>query len=200
MYHKTIILTITAALALGACNSSEKKPADDSSATIQATPEAPAAPAGFNLEQIPVSDKPLGTFPYVQLGKGYTNYEKNPVAAGDSAYFWVGDHFEVPKGSVFFSRVKGEGTWSDEAFIAAVTDSVTALGGVKVHEGKVPYSRLTEIEQNRMRFNSGYGFIAYKPTTTYVIRRADKTIWVQATPTDDGASAGWLVLESNTVK
>ncbi|WP_423737879.1 hypothetical protein [Chitinophaga caseinilytica] len=197
MQHKTIYLTISAAILLAACNNGGKKTTSDSIPETPAPVEAPAATAAFSLEKVPMSDKPLGTFPYVNLAKDYANAEQNPIAKGDSALFWVGDHFEVVKGNVFFSRVKGGGTWSDAAFLQAVGDSVVALGGVKVNESQVPSDRITEIEQNRLRFNSGYGFIGFKPTATYVIRRADNIIWVQATPTDDGASAGWIVVETN---
>lgn len=207
------ILTIAAsATVLLACNSGKKGNTTDSTNTTTTqennTPAAPeaAAPAAkaFDLNAIPVSDKPLGAFPYFELPEGYYNYNKNKVVDYDVAYFWVKDHFEKPEGKIFYDyiRAKEGKSYSDLELTKNLDAVITGAGGVKISEAKVPSdSAYDKIPQdNRLKYANGYGFIGYKTTNTYLIRRADKNIWVQFTPSDDGASICWMVLETKALQ
>ncbi|MFT3675166.1 MAG: hypothetical protein QM781_04635 [Chitinophagaceae bacterium] len=197
MKTRATLIVLSFCLFMTACNN-EKKAEPETTATEE-KPKEPAAPANTaNLDQLPVSDKPLGVFPYITLPANYEDAAKNPVQEADSAYFWVVDHFEAPKGKVFFGRIKAKGgsAYSDQELLKAVQDTVTALGGFKVSDMTVPdHGIATMNEQQKLKHNAGYGFLGFKPTATYVIRRAAGRIWVQVTPTDDGVSAGWIVLE-----
>lgn len=207
------ILTIAAsATVLLACNSGKKGNTTDStntSATSEnSTPAAPeaAAPVAktFDLNAIPVSDKPLGAFPYFELPEGYYNYNKNKIVDYDVAYFWVGDHFEKPEGKIFYDyiRAKEGKSYSDLELTRNLDAVITGVGGVKISEAKVPQdSAYNNIPQNnRLKYSNGYGFLGYEPTSTYLIRRADKNIWIQFTSSDDGASICWLILETKALK
>lgn len=194
-----LFLAVSVTCILSACGGNNDKKNTEPATTEPAKQEAVASNSRFDLTKIPVSDRPLGQFPYLQLPAGYINFDKNPVAEADSAYFWVTDHFEIPTGKIFFSRVQAKAgtTYSDAALLQGISDSVSTLGGVKISELKVPDDqRALMSEANWLKFLNGYGFIGFKTTTVYVIRRADKTIWIQTTPTDDGVSAGWMILEA----
>ncbi|SIO54334.1 OmpA family protein [Chitinophaga niabensis] len=206
------ILTIAAsATVLLACNSGKKGNTTDSTNTTttteNTTPAAPEAATpvakGFDLNAIPVSDKPLGAFPYFELPEGYYNFNKNKIADYDVAYFWVKDHFEKPEGKIFYDyiRAKEGKSYSDLELTKNLDAVITGAGGVKVSEMKVPQDSASVIpENNRLKYMTGYGFIANAVTTTYLIRRADKNIWVQFTPSDDGSSICWMVLETKALK
>lgn len=205
------ILTIAAsATVLLACNSGKKGNTTDSTNTTtteNTTPTAPeaAAPVAktFDLNAITVSDKPLGAFPYFELPEGYINYFKNKVVDYDVAYFWVGDHFEKPEGKIFYDYIRAkEGKSYSELELTKNIDAViTGAGGVKLTEMKVPQDSASVIpENNKLKYMTGYGFIANAITTTYLIRRADKNIWIQFTPSDDASSICWLILETKALK
>ncbi len=206
-------LTIAAsATVLFACNSSQKQhPAEDSTTTPQtssaapasATTAAPAAGIAFDINAIPVSDKPLGEFPYFNLPEGYKNFSNNKIADFDVAFYWVKDHFERPEGKIFYNRITAkEGkSYSDLELARNLEEVITGVGGVKVSDMKVPGDSSHAIpENNGLKYMDGYGFVSNAVTTTYLIHRADRNIWIQLTPTDDGVSAGWMILETKPFK
>jgi len=197
MKTRVTLIVVSFCLFMAACNNEKKN--EPETTTAEEKPTQPATSSDpANLDQLPVSDKALGAFPYITLPANYEDVGKNPVSEADSAYFWVADHFEVPKGKVFFGRIKAKGgsNYSDEELLKAIQDTVTVLGGFKVSDMTVPdHGIATMNEQQKLKHNAGYGFLGFKPTATYVIRRATGRIWAQVTPTDDGVSAGWLILE-----
>ncbi|MRG47223.1 hypothetical protein GFS24_19030 [Chitinophaga sp. SYP-B3965] len=201
--HLRILTIAASATILLACNSGKKGNTADSTSQDTTTAPAPAAAAPvaktFDLNAIPVSDKPLGAFPYFELPEGYYNYNKNKVVDFDVAYFWVGDHFEKPEGKIFYDyiRAKEGKSYSDLELTKNLDAAITGAGGVKLTEMKVPQDSATAIpENNKLKYLTGYGFISHAVTTTYLIRRADKNIWAQLTPSDDGASICWMILET----
>lgn len=209
MYIRLLTIAASATILL-ACNAGKKGNSSDSTNTTTLPAPAPdpaaaTAPVAktFDLNAIPVSDKPLGAFPYFELPEGYYNYNKNKVVDYDVAYFWVGDHFEKPEGKIFYDyiRAKEGKSYSDLELTKNLDAVITAVGGVKLTEMKIPGDSSNVIpENNRLKYMTGYGFISQAVTTTYLIRRADKNIWVQFTPSDDGASICWLVLETKALK
>lgn len=208
---KTNLLTLsTMACLFLACHSEKKQQNSGDSTITTSTTTTNTVPAGttattkkFDLNTVPVSDKPLGAFPYFNLPDGYQNFSKNAIVNFDVAYFWVKDHFERPEGKIFYDRITAkEGkSYSDLELIRNLDDVITKVGGLKVSEGKVPSDSSSVIPQNNgLKYMNGYGFISNAVTTTYLIRRADKNIWIQTTPTDDGVSAGWMILETKPFK
>lgn len=211
MRLKSLTIAVSATV-LFACNSSQKQHnTEDSTAAPQANSAAPeaapaAAPAAgpaFDINAIPVSDKPLGAFPYFNLPEGYKNYSNNKIADFDMALYWVKDHFERPEGKIFYNRITAkEGkSYSDLELARNLEELITGIGGVKVSEVKVQGDSAYAIPQNnKLKYMDGYGFIGNAVTTTYLVRRADRNIWIQLTPTDDGSSAGWMILETKPFK
>jgi OOP family OmpA-OmpF porin len=209
---KKMNLGKTAAIALSvliiSCNSGGKKDQqgteNDSipAAEQTATPTASKAKV-FDINAYPVSEKALGAFPYFNLPEGYYNYNKNKPVDYDRAYFWVGDHFEKPEGKIFYDYVRAkEGkSYSDLELSKNIEQIITEAGGVKITESKVPQDSVPNIpENNGLKYKDGYGFIGQMPTVTYLIRRTDRNIWIQHTPTDDGSSIGWMILETKPFK
>lgn len=207
---RTSMTLIATTVLMISCKSSSQQETEqtqtDSAETIATTSEASTAPAarGFDYNAVPVSSEPLGAFPYFSLPEGYQNSGNNEIADYDRFYVWVGDHFERPEGKIFYDRVTAkEGkSYSDLELARSLDELISSVGGVKISEGTVPQdSAYNNIPQDhRLKYISGYGFIGYKVTTIYLIRRADRNIWIQFTPADDGASMGWAVVETKPFK
>lgn len=191
-----------------ACNSNKKQnDVTDSTDSLVSTPTTTtpevASAKKFDINSVPVSEKPLGAFPYFNLPENYEDTSKNTIADYDVAYFWVKDHFEKPEGKIFYSRIKAkEGkSYSELEVTRNLDELIKSVDGVKVSEMKVPAdSSHTIPDNNRVKYMNGYGFMANAITKTYLIRRSDRNIWVQITPYDDAVSAGWMVLETKPFK
>ncbi|WP_166920008.1 OmpA family protein [Flavobacterium poyangense] len=208
MKIKTLTLALIACITL-ACNSNKKQnDTTDNTDSLVAAPTSPEAAvktsaSKFDINSVPISDRTLGAFPYFNLPENYEGTPKNNTADFDVAYFWVKDHFEKPEGKIFYARITAkEGkSYSDLEVARNLEEIIKSVDGVKVSEMKVPVdSSHTLPENNRIKYMNGYGFIANAVTTTYLIRRADKNIWVQLTPGDDAVSAGWMILETKPFK
>jgi len=205
MNFKTLTI-ITGTCLLFACNSEKKQQqAQDTAISATSATTAPAAPTttAFDINAVPISDKPLGAFPYFGLPENYMNFSKHEVVDYDVAYFWVKDHYEKPEGKIFYNRITAkEGKpYSDLELAKNLNDVITGAGGVKVSEMKIPSDSTKNVpENNSLKYMHGYGFVGSQVTTVYLIRRADRNIWVQLTPTDDGNSAALMILETKPFK
>ncbi|MBT2623496.1 hypothetical protein [Chryseobacterium sp. ISL-6] len=196
-----ILISAMTVLAITACSQSKKNSQESKPQKKETTTGTkPLKNVGFDINSIPVSDKKLGDFPYISLPEGYDNVSDNPISDSDKAYFWVGDHFEQPVGKIFFSRIKAKDgkTYSETELLKGIQEKIISLGGKKINESKVTSDISATDEANKVKYVSGYGFIGYATTYTYLIRNADKNVWIQITPTDDGASVGWIILEAKS--
>ncbi|SEN56942.1 OmpA family protein [Flavobacterium sp. CF108] len=208
MKIKTLTLSIVIACMAFACNSNKKQSEEnatsiDSSQTTSAEPQTTISAKKFDINSVPVSNKSLGSFPYFNLPENYEGTPKDNTADYDVAYFWVKDHFEKPEGKIFYARITAkEGkSYSDLEVAKNLDELIKSVDGVKVSEMKTPSdSSYTVPDNNRVKYMNGYGFMANAITTTYLIRRPDRNIWVQLTPGDDAVSAGWMVLETKPFK
>lgn len=186
--------------ALGACGAEGSRPADrptEGASTGAATAGNEASAAGaFDLSAVPVSAAPLGAFPYFSLPDGY-------VSTGEVTHdffsfpFWVKGAFRAVEGKVYMSMIEPE---DDQQFsrlelqrnIEAV---INRAGGIKVSQAPVTTEAINGLgDQTISDTTAGTGDIYNNEVATYVIRRADKTIWVHF---DAGnSSAGLTVAET----
>lgn len=102
---------------------------------------------------------------------------------GTTFPIWLGGSFQMVQGDVHWMRWGAEpGKTLSREDVAGATDAmVTAAGGVKIVSGQISetaYRGLTEAKRTELL--SAFGDVTNSPTTTYVIRRADKTIWVHS--------------------
>lgn len=173
------VVLALAALSLTACGQPEAAKAPATEPTT-ATPEA--APATFDLSAVPVSTAPLGASPYFTVPAGY-RAEATGVIQATRFPIWTGAGFQTVEGDVHWTRI-GETpgkTLSRLEVERAIEAQVLAAGGVRVASGQVPEAVVAALpEATRTELLDALGDNTNSPTTTYVIRRADKTIWVNA--------------------
>lgn len=208
-----VISTLAASFAVSACH---KKPeattttveqTTTAAAPVQPTATAPApAPAAadaapttngpkFDKASVPVSTVALGAFPYLALPTGY-------VAGGpetlDLARFpvWVGDHFEWIEGKVYQANIEvAEGkTFSKYELQRNVENLIAQAGGKKIVETQLPSDFREKLNPDARQVEKGLGDIISNPVVVFLIRRADKDIWVNFVSSTSRGS--WAVIET----
>ena len=167
----------------------------------EATPAAPAATAAevaFDIGKIPVSDKPLPAWPYVALAAGY-HYDNNENLAEQSKDLarvpvWTGGQLLWVEGKTFSDAIRSDDgkTYSKFEVRKNLQQAIESLGGVRLSETsydeatyKANEKALDDFRQEFDRIRDAYWYDA--DADTYVIRRADKAIWIVAQiRNDDG--------------
>src|SRR5690606_2180760 len=151
------------------------------------------APGAFDPSTVPLSTASLGAFPYFSLPDGYgrTGEETHDFFVFP---FWVNGVFVPVEGRVHMSMIEPE---DDKQFSRLelqrnVEAVIRRLGGVKVSEAPVPIEAINALgDQMISETTAGTGDIYNNAVATYVIRRADRTIWVHF---DAGSSSGGLTV------
>src|SRR5690606_13212285 len=160
-------------------------------ADAQATPAAPTA-AAFDISAIPVSDKPLPEWPYVVLPAGYAYDDADDIAGSSKdlarVAVWTGGQLLWVEGRVFDDGIDNieDKTYSRFELRKNLQQAIEALGGVRVAERsfdeatyKANEKALDDFRQEFDAIRDAYWYDA--DADTWVIRRADKAIWVVLT-------------------
>lgn len=161
-----------------------------------AAPATPATPA-FDIESIPVSDAALGEFPYFSLPAGYEPMNR-PVEMDYARFpFWTGESFEWVEGRSYEASigiVSGK-DWSEFELRKNLETLLEGVGAVKVASSKIPPEWIEKLDKDTTQGHiEGIGDIYNEPATVYVIRRADRNIWVHFVT--NTAMGNWLVMET----
>ncbi|MES2486382.1 MAG: OmpA family protein, partial [Bacteroidota bacterium] len=145
---KKITLCLLLAVAVSAC---KIKTTQTTESTDSVTA---AADTTFNLDNIPVSDKDLGTFPFLAPPPLYSyNYqqEANPknIKATDKEYMAVNGKLIAREGKTFKINIDLHRT-DEKRFDAAVVqkyyeDKIKELGGIQVNN-----TEITQAEYDRV--------------------------------------------------
>jgi len=211
-----LIGTCTLALVLSACGGTSapehvetQAPAAAATPPVEETDSASVAAAAedaaFTLDSVPVSEVALGEFPYLRLPDGYV-YTDRADSDYDRVAFWTGDRLEWVEGRVFGARVLGDGDQGKTFVLLEYQRNMQAAiqqaGGQRIVEGQWPRELRDELAKADpdlgVRYNGGLGDIWNRPVETFVIRRADRAIWIQVTGYQHGGSL--LVAETAAVE
>lgn len=218
MVTKTVLASCVAMVLLVGCKAKEtpavetppaaaaaQAPAEAPATTTQAPAATAVAPAAsvFDINSIPVSDKPLPAWPYVALPAGY-RYGNEDLAAQSKDLarvpLWTGGQLLWLEGKTFSDSIRSdEGkTFSKFEVRKNLQQAIDVLGGVRLGERSYDETvyeanekALSDFRQEFDRIRDGYWYDA--DTETYVIRRADKAIWVVVHMRNDGG--GIMVAE-----
>ena len=169
------------------------------SADDTAAPAAQPAAASFDINAIPVSDKPLGEWPYVTLPAGYAYDDADDLASRSKDLarvpVWTGGQLLWVEGKAFSDDIdNADGkTWSKFELRKNVQQAIEALGGVRLSERsygesvwKANEKALEDFRQEFSDMQEAYWYD--NDADTYVIRRADKAIWVVLQSGNDGGA------------
>ena len=201
------VLAVTMAVALLAgCKKEQAEvaaPADAAESAEVAAPaadvaeqvavEAPAtavpAVAAFDIGTLAVSDKPLGAWPYITMPAGYALGHADELASRSKDLarvpVWTGGQLLWVEGKTFSDAIRSDDgkTYSKFEVRKNLQQAIEALGGVRIGERsydeatyKANEKALDDFRQEFDRIRDAYWYDA--DADTYVIRRADKAVWV----------------------
>lgn len=164
----------------------------DATAGPEAAPAAEAAAAtvaDFDITSLPVSTTGLPDWPYVALPAGYEFDDADDLGkrSKDLARVpvWTGSQLLWVEGKVFSDNIDNSDgkTYSKFEVRKNIQQAVEALGGVRLSERsfdnavyKANEKAVDDFRKEFSRIRDAYWYDS--DADTYVIRRADKAIWV----------------------
>ena len=165
-------------------------------AAVPAKPIAAAAaplPANFSIDNVPISNAPLGRFPYFGWPANYAP-QNTPKEVGFGHFlYWTGKAFNDVEGQTFMVTLlaapdKQFSTYELKRNMEALFQQA---GAVKIFEGKIPYDTLKALPENvRGEMAPGLGDAYNDPVETWVIHRPHDAIWINySTNTAQGSFA-----------
>lgn len=176
-----------------ACNNKGKQQAGTADSIpktdVIATTEnkSATAPATFNVDAIPVSEKELGAFPFFTLPEGLETMNKPVERKFDRLFFAIDGKMVPLEGRIWKSNVSEikQGEWSLPFFEKSYDEAIKAAGGVKIFDGSI-----SKEEYDRYSPGASYlgedGSIGYTEDQikTYIIRRTNgSNIYIQLSGT-----------------
>lgn len=185
----------------------EEQTSNDPPAAESTSPAATPAKA-FDIGHIPVSDEPLRAWPYLVLPAGYIldNQDELPKHTKDLARvpIWTGSELLWIEGKVFTDRILADEdkTFSKFELRKGLQQSIQALGGIRINEShlseeaeKSAEKALNEFKSEFSAINDAYRTFSDENADTYLIRRADKAIWIVNHIDAINSKAGIMVVE-----
>ncbi|GAB3019137.1 hypothetical protein GCM10027051_25280 [Niabella terrae] len=159
--------------------SSPETAAAETASTDTVPGQATTQPANsFDINSIPVSDKELGTFPYLVLPQEYKPQNKPIQRDADLLYFPIDGKMTALEGRVWKANIAPASgktdDWSQPIYEKRLEEAIVALGGVKIFDGKI-----SQAEYDNFQAQASYlgeeGSIGYTSQTikVYGIHRAD---------------------------
>lgn len=211
------IFVTTIALLLISCNSkSDKKEATQPQENSVADKVDTLTVANFDSNKIPLSDKNLGEFPYLNPPENYcygscSNYtgkiNEREVKAFDKEYFAVNGKLSPIEGKSFKTIIEKNKSKESSPYNTLIVEkslenAILDLGGVQVNSVPVAKSEIERIGDKDL-YEKVYGH-SLDPNLlddikTFVIRTKDKELWIQYCGYDD-ASGRLTILEKGLLK
>ena len=201
MPMRNAMLVLALGVTLAGCAKKQEAAAPVDAAPAAATAEQPAMPAStpaatpapaaaaFDINAIRESAVTLPAWPYVVLPAGYQFDYADDMASRTKDLarvpVWTGGQLLWVEGKVFSDRIDNQDgkTYSKFEVRKNVQQAVEALGGVRLAERtfdeatyKANEKALNDFRQEFDRMQNAYWYD--EDADTYVIRRADKAIWV----------------------
>ncbi|HEY4531213.1 MAG TPA: OmpA family protein [Luteimonas sp.] len=162
--------------------------------------EAPPTPGppGFDIASVPVSDAPLGEFPYFPLPDGYHTTPKMSGTIERAVFpFRVGEQYIAVEGRVHQANIRVDAgrTFSTLEVEAHIDDVMRRAGAQKVFDGVIPRGESSRVltREFTSTFSNGLCWPT-EPVRTWVLHRTDRAIWVHAC-SYGGIGAAWVIAD-----
>jgi outer membrane protein OmpA-like peptidoglycan-associated protein len=156
-----------------------------------------AQQAAFDLNTIPISKADLGTFPYFKTFPNFTprNSSDSLTIESNRTYFYDGKKCFSVDGRVSSQTLKvydSDKPYASEFQIIQEFDKIVAtLGGVKVFTGVIPKEAFKPVAgtDDEVALQQKYSVApsGYYGVVEYVIKTAEKEVWVQLQPYSIGS-------------
>jgi OmpA-OmpF porin, OOP family len=167
----------------------------------------------FDINTIPITDKNIGEFPYLNPPENYcygscSNYEGKPspgqMSDFDKEYFAINGKLHLLEGKTYKSIIEKNTDKNPTPFNRLIVeksyhDAIIGLGGVQVNSVTVPIEEFKKITEAEFPYRHSIGENEKDDIKTYVIRTKDKEIWIQFSCLDK-ASGNITILEKADLK
>ena len=158
----------------------------NATATADSVPVPAPAPtkAGFSIDNVPISNAPLGKFPFFGWPAGYEPQNKARSLDFGHFLFWTGTAFEDVEGRTYMATIvnhdeKAFSTYELKRNLEALFQQA---GAVKITESDIPKTLLDGLPSaTRQEMAMGLGDVWNDPAETWVIRRPNSAIWIHYT-------------------
>jgi len=172
------------------------------STTAAPKPETTTAATGtFDINSIPVSDKDLGTFPYLSAPDTYKynmgdgGISKKDISDFDKEYFAVNGKLIPQEGKTVKVTIEKDKSKDDSPFNSLIVDksydkAILALGGVKLPTVTIPQSEIDRVgvkDLYEKHYGNSLDANQLDAINTYVIRTKDKEVWIQYSLLNNGS-------------
>lgn len=199
------LLPVTLLCVLAACSDAEVEalPPEEVEQAVEAPPaEEKEEERSFQISSIPVSDAPIGEFPYFGMPDGYHTTPKLSGTIEHAVFpFRLDDRYIAVEGRVYQANIRVD---QDRAFStleveAHIEETMRLAGANKVFEGVIPRAESSRILTREFTSTFANGLCwPTEPVRTYVIHRTDRAIWVHAC-SYGGIGAAWVIAEDTRV-
>src|SRR6476661_1095155 len=176
-------------------------------APASAAPAAePTAPAGFDVNAVPVASPKLGAFPYFSILDGYhkgsvkdpeVSHDKFNDLFKDVAFdryeFFDGVKLIPVEGRLTTFEAIGKGAsffQVEKTYEKLVHD----LGGVTVWEGNMEKFKDAKLKMDEERHRGRFGMWSSEKAGVYMVRATDREIWVEVYQRYDDPAGYWLTV------
>ena len=159
--------------------------------TLQAQPKKAAISTDIN--DIPLTKAELGTFPYVRPLPN-SRVRDSVTIEHNRTYFFDGKTYITVDGQVSAQKLEvrddKQKTVSEFQIIQTFDQLIATLGGKKIYEGKLPeelIKKMTGHDLVELGSRHQVAGSAYSGVTEYVIRTAQKDVWIQVVASTIGS-------------
>lgn len=175
-------LYIATLLCLGSCNQAADRTDTATSRhdTLQTSVSDTAASVGNKLDNIPVSDKELGQFPYLKAPEGY-KFSGDINKQLEEKYFFHSDGLvQKVSGKYFHTTIFPSGnTFEDTFIVSQYTRDIEKLGGVQIFSGGLPNAAAELINKEKPAYTEDmYDPMPYK-YKQFLIHTKTEKIWIE---------------------
>ena len=162
-----------------------------SAASDPAAPGTASPAADFSVDSVPISNAPLGKFPFFGLPPKYEPQNTPKVPGFGHFTFWTGKAFHDIEGQTYMVTIitPESGDFRTYELQKNMHVLFQQAGAVKVYEGKIPKPALDAIsDATSQELLMGFGDIWNNPVETWVAHRPDGDIWIHYTTNSAQAS------------
>lgn len=172
----SVLMVAASASLVAACDNKASEPAETAAAPAAANEAAGA----FDVNSVALSTASLGDFPYLRLPDGYKPQNSETHDFADFP-FWTGAGFQMVEGRVHQTQITNDSgkSFSRLELLRNMEHALKEAGAVRIFDGQIPNEAAHALpEAVQMAALNGIGDIYNNPSQTWIIRQADRTVWV----------------------
>ncbi|WP_427788876.1 OmpA family protein [Brevundimonas diminuta] len=174
----SVLMIAASASLVAACDNKASEQAETAAAPAEGAPTAAAGP--FDVSSVALSSANLGDFPYLRLPEGY-RLQNNETHDFADFPFWTGSRFEMVEGRVHQTQIDNDSgkSFSRLELLRNMEHALKEAGAVRIFDGQIPNEAAHALpEAVQMAALNGIGDIYNSPSQTWIIRQANRTVWV----------------------